>query len=136
MLVKVCCKCGEAQPHYVVKSGPRKGKAYSWCKPCANRYNRAQFQKHKDNWQQTRKAYHRLWKYGITLDEYETLLQSTNGECQVCNQIRPLVLDHDHETGKVRGILCAKCNSALGLFGDSVANLKQAIAYLEETCGE
>jgi hypothetical protein len=71
--------------------------------------------------------------YGITLDEYKLLLQSQGGVCAICSvapeRIR-LSVDHDHETGKVRGLLCHKCNLGLGYFQDSVSVLDGAASYL------
>lgn len=54
------------------------------------------------------------------------------GPCELCTKAGPLVLDHDHTTGRVRGWLCGGCNSALGMFGDTVDGLRRAIAYLEK----
>jgi hypothetical protein len=77
--------------------------------------------------------------YGITTDELLRLEQESNGLCAICN--RPpsgesgearLAVDHDHATGKVRGLLCGKCNKGLGLLQDDPAILAAAIAYLEE----
>jgi hypothetical protein len=55
--------------------------------------------------------------------------------CECCGRPpgakRPLALDHDHETGKFRGWLCHRCNTALGLLGDTIAAVKRALAYLE-----
>lgn len=68
---------------------------------------------------------------GITLEQKETLIQSQNGKCKICgNPMVRCYVDHDHTTGKIRGILCNACNLALGLFRDSLPNLKAAIAYL------
>lgn len=77
-------------------------------------------------------------KYGITLEEYNLLLEKQGGKCAICgitreecNDKRALPVDHDHETGEVRGILCHSCNRAIGLFKDSPKNLRQAAYYLE-----
>lgn len=56
---------------------------------------------------------HRL--YGLTKEEYDILLISQSGRCAICGEAKPLVIDHDHETGKVRGLLCRNCNIAVGL---------------------
>lgn len=55
-------------------------------------------------------------------------------KCEICGEKenkKKLCIDHNHETGELRGILCSKCNSALGLFKDNIENLKKAIEYLE-----
>lgn len=80
-----------------------------------------------------------LYRYGITLKDYDELLQKQNGKCAICQQIEikknqhglvSLAVDHDHKTGKVRGLLCSKCNCLLGYAKDSIINLKKAIDYL------
>lgn len=75
-------------------------------------------------------------KYGITLDDYEILVEQQNAECQICtDSSKQLVVDHDHNTGKVRGLLCAKCNAGLGMFQDDSKLLIQAAKYLEKQDG-
>jgi hypothetical protein len=72
--------------------------------------------------------------FGITLDDYDRLLAAQGGGCAICG--RPprediaLHVDHDHATGKVRGILCFKHNNALGDFDDDAELLQRALAYL------
>ena len=75
--------------------------------------------------------------YGITIAEYDALVIAQGGVCAICktspsekkNHVG-LYVDHNHTTGKVRGLLCRDCNSALGLFQDSQDVLKAAISYL------
>lgn len=82
------------------------------------------------------RAYQLKRLYGLTLTEFDELVKSQNGCCAVCEN--PLIIggvngahvDHNHETGTVRGILCANCNHGLGKFKDDVGSLKRAIAYL------
>lgn len=73
-------------------------------------------------------------RFGLTLDQYDEMLQSQGGGCALCNRLpRPgkaLHVDHDHETGRVRGLLCFTCNNALGDFEDDPARLGAAISYL------
>ena len=83
-------------------------------------------------------------KYGISLSEYRQILDKQDGKCAICkvvaeedhlkinDTIKRLYLDHCHETGKVRGILCAHCNSVLGYAKDNITVLKNAINYLGE----
>lgn len=73
--------------------------------------------------------------YGITEDDYNTLFNKQHGCCAICgvhqSQLkRRLHIDHDHQTGEIRGLLCMKCNRALGYFGDSVEHMTTAIQYL------
>ena len=74
--------------------------------------------------------------YGITPAIYEALLIKQHGACAICRKknlgTRRLAVDHNHTTGKIRGLLCAKCNSGLGLFNDSVSLLISAMDYLEQ----
>ncbi len=74
-------------------------------------------------------------KYGLTLEGYNRLSAAQNGLCKICNQPpRPrkrLVVDHDHKTGAVRGLLCNHCNSGIGFFRDNTAWLSSAITYLD-----
>ncbi len=74
--------------------------------------------------------------YGITSEERAEILAQQNSACAICDKPESdfnckLSVDHCHVTGKVRGLLCKKCNSGIGLLKDSVENLKKALAYLE-----
>ena len=73
-----------------------------------------------------------LRKYGITLEQKEEMLNSQNYKCLICQKIIDMsaAVDHDHETRKIRGILCLGCNTALGNFQDNIQLLKNAIEYL------
>jgi hypothetical protein len=76
-------------------------------------------------------------QYGITLNEYNEMLENQNYKCAICGnedevEGRRLAIDHCHTSGKVRGLLCGKCNRGLGLFYDNVELLNNAILYLNE----
>lgn len=72
-------------------------------------------------------------KYGLTRDDYNRILVSQGGLCRLCSQeMKYPHIDHCHITGKVRGILCSKCNTGLGKFNDSEELLGKAIEYLRE----
>lgn len=75
--------------------------------------------------------------YGITLDEYEAMAASQGGVCAICRRpsqiARSLTVDHCHETGRVRGLLCHNCNLGIGHFRDCSEALTSAITYLKET---
>lgn len=74
---------------------------------------------------------HRLKPYGLGPEDFQRLLAEQNNVCAICGGgARRLVLDHDHRTGRVRGILCCVCNLALGSFGDSEEVLVRAAGYL------
>lgn len=75
--------------------------------------------------------------YGITLEQYEEMLNDQNGGCAICGKTpeqenRRLPIDHCHDTGRVRGVLCAKCNQALGMFNDNPDLLCNAAEYLSK----
>jgi hypothetical protein len=71
------------------------------------------------------------FRYGITITEAREL-RLGNRTCEICGRIQKLEVDHNHATGKVRGLLCSRCNGALGQFCDNVELLQKAIAYLED----
>jgi hypothetical protein len=78
-------------------------------------------------------------EYGITAQEYDDIAESQGGRCAICgvtsadNTGRRLAVDHCHDTGLVRGLLCSPCNMAIGLLGDDPIRLSNAIAYLAGT---
>ena len=76
-------------------------------------------------------------EYGITVEDYNNMFTSQNGECKICQTHQKdlkkrLAVDHCHETGKVRGLLCQKCNLGIGHLNDSVSLLEKALSYLKE----
>jgi len=76
-------------------------------------------------------------KYGITDDEYRAWLDAQGGVCAICGNGetskdgRPLSVDHDHGTGRIRGLLCNRCNPMIGYARDDIAILQAAIEYLK-----
>lgn len=87
------------------------------------------------------RRYHLGWKYGITPEQYDEMLVAQGGCCALCGSSDPQAvfdrfhIDHSHETGRVRGLLCAKCNLGLGSLGDTVESLQRAIDYIKRTGG-
>lgn len=69
--------------------------------------------------------------YGLTKEEYKALQTKQQGQCAICFQEKPLQIDHCHETGKVRGLLCGPCNRGIGLFEENISSLRNAIEYLQ-----
>jgi hypothetical protein len=80
-------------------------------------------------------------KFGISLDEYNQILESQDGLCAICNQPETqqcyktgvpynLAVDHDHKTGKIRQLLCSRCNRALGIVDDNTELLLKMIDYI------
>lgn len=74
-----------------------------------------------------------LKRYGITLEQYNRLLIAQGGRCKICDKTEHLHVDHDHRTGKVRGLLCSNHNTGLGKFQDDIETLEKAIVYLKES---
>lgn len=83
---------------------------------------------------------HAMARYGITVEDYQRMLGAQGGVCAICGSDDPKMrkgarqrfcVDHDHETGRVRGLLCMPCNTALGGFRDDPERLRKAVTYLE-----
>lgn len=95
----------------------------------------------------TQKNGHLKRGFGITLEDFNNMLESQNSVCAICNcpeskvfkktgKIVDMCVDHCHKTGKVRGLLCWGCNTSLGKFKDSIENLQNAINYLKKHTNE
>jgi hypothetical protein len=77
--------------------------------------------------------------YGISIEDYKVLLTNQNNGCAICGSEDPkgfkaqsFHVDHDHETGQVRGLLCQPCNMAIGLLKENISTLSKAIMYLNK----
>tara|TARA_R100000781_G_scaffold100970_1_gene64466 strand:+ start:194 stop:490 length:297 start_codon:yes stop_codon:yes gene_type:complete len=75
-------------------------------------------------------GYDRVRRYGMTKEEYDKRVAECNSVCPICEEKTKLVVDHCHETGTIRGLLCDRCNNGLGCFKDSIELLKGASKYL------
>lgn len=139
-MTKTCTKCKVSKPvneFHRMQSAPD-GYNYQ-CKVCRRDYRRANDQL-PHNLLRT-KTYHFQYKYGITADKYQEMLHAQGGVCAICQkpEVRkgrsgktmPLCVDHNHDTGAVRGLLCHACNVSLGQFYESVEVLQRAIDYLQ-----
>jgi hypothetical protein len=77
-------------------------------------------------------------EWGLSREDFEKLLAKQGGGCAICKKTladsrgRRLYVDHDHVSGKIRGLLCSRCNVCLGQFEDSIPLLEAAISYLDE----
>jgi hypothetical protein len=85
-----------------------------------------------------RKHYLIKGRYGLTIDDFEAIVEAQDGRCAVCLRVfdpdpqkRDMQIDHNHETGVMRGVVCARCNAILGRVDRDVEVLKRAVAYLE-----
>ena len=136
--MKFCTRCCAEKP--VSDFGPAqktKDRLNPWCKPCNVIYTREYLAANPDK-RSARLRAERSWalqkKYGITIEQYEEMLEAQGGVCALCHDEcvsgRRLAVDHDHVTMRVRGLLCGRCNRAIGLFKDNVDALRRAAEYL------
>lgn len=136
MKTKTCTKCKKRKAlseFYRLKN--RKNKPAPACKECARKKRREYARNHREK--ESRK--HREWSiksaYGLTLEQYDQMFEEQGGVCKICGKInldgRRLYIDHNHKTGKVRGLLCHKCNSLLGYVDDSIDYLLKIKSYLK-----
>ena len=93
----------------------------------------------KYDWYSAKILHKRLMReYGIGVDDYKTMQSQQEGRCWICqvhekDLTKALHVDHDHKTGKVRGLLCSACNTGLGFFKDETVLLRRAISYLKKS---
>lgn len=154
-LKRKCRRCKEEKPEseYSVHKQRKNG---SWslranCKQCNVKVVGEWFQKNKEkNRIVVRERYRNnahvrervrnegfKRTYGITVADYDKMFELQKGNCAICGEHqskfeRRFDIDHCHETGKIRGLCCIRCNRGLGLFKDKPLLLKNAIAYLEK----
>jgi len=132
--MKKCTKCGVEKEldefgNYLYKGEPRKR---TFCKPCKNQQQKERYQEAPE----VHRAYLYKAKYGITIQEYDELLASQNHCCKICGRDTPngqgrFVIDHNHLTNEIRGLLCSTCNTGLGNFFDNPEFLEKATHYLK-----
>lgn len=139
-----CCKVIKDLSLFRKDSTRRFGIAYI-CLECTAIKNKAvrekdrkAYNKSMSDWKDSKKDRLKekryIKKYGINLNEYGEMYSSQEGKCAICNDsFESLVVDHCHKSGKVRGLLCLACNTALGFFRDKIASLESAILYLERS---
>ncbi|WP_127503488.1 endonuclease VII domain-containing protein [Actinoplanes solisilvae] len=127
---RFCPDCGEVKP---LDSFPRSrggtGGRGRYCKPCHN----ARGVESRTRLHGSTREYHLRHRYGIGQAEFDEMLLMQGGLCAICEADDPQHVDHDHRTGRVRGILCFNCNGGLGQFRDNPVFLAGAITYLKGT---
>lgn len=123
-LTRLCKRCSEEKD---VSLFPIDKRNVNWknkvCKSCCGKRankNKSSYWKLEYNWK----------RRGINLEE--AALVKDQGECQICGNKERLHLDHCHKTNKVRGMLCHKCNRALGFFNDNAERLRKAADYVDK----
>ena len=122
------------------KSGRQAGQPYLPCRECSNLRHREYLRRNPEVRKRHRKPAHQmpyyLAKYGLTVESFESLLAAQGGTCAICERDisqdgeAAAAIDHCHETGAVRGLLCKPHNAALGLLGDDPKLLDRAAQYL------
>ena len=139
--MKQCNKCNSILPiesFRTRKNGNNLNYVLTTCKKCETKINNnnpnqkiACLKYRSKDLSKYKKKMKRIERvYNISTNEYETLLNKYNGLCHTCKKAKATDLDHCHKTGKVRGLLCNKCNMSLGLLKDDIDVLKNLIKYL------
>jgi hypothetical protein len=156
---KRCTGCGEVKP--IEQFGRRRDAMHrsrrSRCKSCENQVAREHYAREREvilaglpERRRGRREALRLIErrshfkriYGLSFEQYDWLLLQQEGRCAICRSETPsgpgkrFVVDHDPGTGRVRGLLCSRCNTALGLLHDDIARLQAAIRYLRRAAQE
>ena len=148
-----CTDCKEVKPFSEFYTRTENGRPKSICKTCdqarwkiyrENPVNqplmyasqKAWVEANKDKSRRASRNSELKKKYGITIEQYEEMLLEQNGLCAICDRVErvrypsQLAVDHDHDSGRIRGLLCQSCNTSLGKLDHSVDILRKAIEYL------
>lgn len=144
--VRCCKRCGEYKEldEFHRDARLREGRR-AYCRPCVRERmgeyrSREEVKEHEVEWRRSEQRRRqartsKLKKYGLTLEDYDRLVESQDGRCLICDEEpeETLRVDHCHDGGHVRGLLCHRCNAGLGLFGDDPQRLRNAADYLART---
>ena len=126
-----CPDCGQAKS---LEEFPRnRSMAFGrgvYCKPCHNARTRASVRRAGGA-----RHYHLRRRYGVGASDVRLLIEKQGGLCALCETNPATQVDHDHKTGRVRGILCLHCNAGMGAFHDDPGIIERAIRYLEQHRG-
>jgi hypothetical protein len=126
---KRCGRCGEFKELQAFpKNKNKRDGRHSNCKPCHIAQTRESFERLFGSW----KNYLIEYRYGASEDDVKSLLEKQEQQCAICRQPRPTHIDHNHSTGRLRGILCFNCNRLIGYADDDTAWFRKAIAYLDQ----
>ena len=124
--MRLCPPCGQTKPQEEFYKGQRR------CKECSKALNKVYMAANKDKQSLYNRRATLRHKYGISMEDFDSILLQQGGGCCVCGSSERLCVDHNHATGEVRGILCNDCNVSAGTMGDSPSRLRALADYLEE----
>jgi len=131
--MKRCADCKQWKPNeQFPRNRNSKDGRHCYCKEC----NYARSRESRERLHGSTRHYHLKHRYGIGAEEVDVLIESQGNCCPICGRLAPSHVDHDHETGHVRGVLCFNCNGGLGQFADDIDRLAAAIAYLDITAAD
>lgn len=159
-MIKTCTKCKQNKSlNEFCKDKSRKDKRYCICRSCTKKYRQENkkrasvyrkkyYQENKEKCAAFSKKYYlvhkkqsaehtrinNLKKYGLTLKQYDEMFEKQSGNCIICGLpelMRRLSVDHDHETGKIRALLCERCNLLLGRVESNPELVIKMLEYLE-----
>lgn len=131
---KTCSSCNLEKP--TSEFSPRKDGSIDGlmgrCKKCISESMAKYYQKNNEKVRAYRRNYGRLYRYGISENNVIEIIAAQGDKCPICDKSidSKSHVDHDHETGKIRGILCKECNIGLGMFGDNPGTIIKAADYL------
>ncbi len=130
------CNLAARAAKYAANPEPYIARVKKWQQENAERLNayRREYRQRPDR-KAADREYHLKRKYGITIEQYDAMLAAQGGVCAICRQPRPenrtLHVDHDHVSGEIRGLLCFRCNNALGDFEEQYELFQKAANYLD-----
>jgi len=109
---------------------------HHYCKKCLSDQKKKRYKTNLE-YRTRRKSYQIQRKYGLTENDILSMIKGQDNKCEICDKEfksrRTTFIDHNHTTGKVRGLLCPKCNNLLSACYDNIDILKSAILYIEKT---
>ena len=128
-----CCRCRKIKSlKKFGKYSKAKNGHQNYCFSCARIMHLERVKKNPLKHKKMVQNSHLKMTYGITREERIQKVNAQKGLCAICKKKRKLYVDHCHYPEKLRGMLCMKCNAGLGMFGDSLKNLKNAVRYREK----
>lgn len=152
-----CVKCNKTKSVDLFRKSTSKHGYKFECKDCYNKYRRQYRRKNpekfkeyylkernkaaRESYEKYRDTYYK-YSYGISIDEYNEFMKLQNNKCAICHReeyildhrtkkVRRLSVDHNHDTGKVRGLLCKNCNTGLGMLREDLNIINNLKIYLE-----